>query len=187
VARRSWIIGQFAALIRKGTIPRSDEWVQVILEWFIVHGTFTIKKKSQKSSISAVRILPPFPITVWLSQLGTQIHSVPSPPYSDHVRGQCRERLLGCLADLTQLSIVTKTTEKVQRSTGITWDGQLWLSRVVEIIRKLEQDSKHVALLSEIDEDDQGKLEHAHRTVAWLREVRPKFVLLIFSSEIFEC
>jgi DNA polymerase phi len=112
---------------------------------------------------------------------------VPSPPYSDHLRAQCRERLLGCLADLTQLSIVTKTTEKVQRSTGITLDGQLWLSRAVEIIRKLEQDSKHVALLSEFDEDDRGKLEHAHRTVAWLREVRPRLVLLIFSSEIFEC
>lgn len=151
-ARRSWIIEQFAALVRKGTIPRSDEWVQVILEWFVVHGTFTIKKKSQKSSISV-------------------IHSVPSPPYSDHLRRQCRERLLGCLADLTQLSIVTKTGEKVQRFTGISLDGQLWLSRVVEIIRKLEQDSKHVALLSELDEDDRRKLEHAHKTVAWLKKV----------------
>lgn len=182
-ARRSWIIGQFAALIRRGTIPRSDEWVQVILEWFIVHGTFTIIKKSQKSSISAVCISPLFPVEVLLSQLGTQIHSVPSPPYSNHLRHQCRERLLGCLADLTQLSIVTTTAEKVQRFTGITLDGELWLSRVVEIIRKLEQDSKHVALLSELDEDDRRKLEHAYKTVAWLRKVRPRFVLLVFSSE----
>jgi hypothetical protein len=116
---------------------------------------------------------------------------VPSPPYSDHLRSQCRERLLGCLADLTQLSIVTKTAEKVQRFTGITSDGQLWLSRVVQIIRKLEQDSKHVVLLSEFDQDDRGKLEHAHETVAWLRKVRLRFlfvfvfVFLIFSSEIF--
>ena len=160
--------------------------MQVILEWFIVHGTFTIKKKSQKSSISAVCI-PPFPIKVWLSQPGTQIHSVPSPPYTDHLRRQCRERLLGCLADLTQLSIVTKTAEKVQRFTGIALDGQLWLSRVVEIFRKLEQDSKHVALLSELDEDDRGKLKNAHRTVAWLRNVRPRFVLFVFFSEIIEC
>lgn len=159
--------------------------MQVILEWFIVHGTFTIKKKSQKSSISAVCIPPHFPIKVRLSQLDTQIHSVPLPSYSDHLRRQCRERLLGCLAELTQLSIVTKTAEKVQRFTGIALDGQLWLSRVVEIIRKLEQDSKHVALLSGLDEDDRGKLEHACRTVAWLRKVRPRFVLFVFSSEIF--
>ncbi len=172
-ARRSWIIEQFAALIRKGTIPKSDEWVQVILEWFIAHGFFTIKKRSQKSSISAVCIPLPFPNKVWLSQLGIQIRSVPSPPYSGHLQCQCRERLLSCLADLTQLSIVTKTAEKVRRFTGITSDGQLWLSRVVEIIRKLEQDSKHVALLLELDEDDRGKLEYACRTVAWLRKVRP--------------
>jgi DNA polymerase phi len=90
------------------------------------------------------------------------------------------------LADLTQSSIVTKTAEKVQRFTGITSDGQLWLSRVVQIIRKLEQDSKHVTLLSELDQDDRRKLEDAHRTVAWLRKVRPRFVLVI-SSEIFAC
>lgn len=125
-------------------------------------------------------------IKVWLSQLGAQIHSVPSPPYSDRLRRQCRERLLGCLADLTQLSIVTKTAEKVQRFTGSALDGQLWLSRVVEIIRKLEQDSKHVALLSELDEDDRGKLERARRTVAWLRKVNPRRVFLVFPSEIFE-
>jgi hypothetical protein len=53
-ARRSWIIEQFAALIRKGTTPKGNEWVQAILDWFIVHGIFTIKKKSHKSSISAV-------------------------------------------------------------------------------------------------------------------------------------
>jgi DNA polymerase phi len=186
-ARRSWIIEQFAALIRKGTTPKSDEWVQMILDWFVVHGIFTIKKKSQKSSISTVCTPPLFPIKVWLSHLDTQIHYVPSPPYSDHLRRQCRERLLGCLADLTQLSIVTKTAEKVQRFTGITSDGQLWLSRVVQIIWKLEQDTKHVALLSELDQDDRGKLEHARRTVAWLSKVRPSFVLLFFSSEISVC
>ena len=158
--------------------------MQVILEWLIVHGTFTIKKKSQKSSIRAVCILLPFPIKVCLSQLGTQIHSVPSPPYSDHLRLQCRERLLGCLADLARLSIVTKTAEKVQKFTGIALDGQLWLSRVVDIIWKLEQDSKHIALLSELDEDDRGKLEHARGTVAWLRKVHSRFVFLFFASEI---
>ena len=73
----------------------------------------------------------------------------------------------------------------MQRFTGITSDGELWLSRVVEIIRQLEQDSKHVALLSELNEDDREKVEHAHRTAAWLREVRQRFVPLAFSSGIF--
>ena len=109
---------------------------------------------------------------------------MPSPPYSDHLRRKCRERLLACLADLTQFSVVTKTAEKVQRFTGITSDGKLWLSRVMQIIRELEKDSKHVALLSYLNQDDREKLEHAHRTVSWLRKVSLRFIFVVFSSEI---
>jgi DNA polymerase phi len=132
----------------------------------------SLSRRNPIKALSLLYVHTQFSIKVWTSQLGTQIHCVPSPQYSDHLRLQCRERLLGSLADLTQLSIVTKTAEKVQRFTGITSDGQLWLSRVVQIIRKLEQDSKHVALLSELDQDDREILEHAHRAVAWLRKVR---------------
>jgi len=67
-ARRSWTIEQLAALIRNGTIPKSDDWVQAILDFFIVHGIFFLKKKSKKSSISAVRIL--LPVKVYLSLTG---------------------------------------------------------------------------------------------------------------------
>ena len=55
-ARRLWTIEQLAALIRNRAIPRGDDWVQAILDWFIVHGIFFVKKKSKKSSISTVRI-----------------------------------------------------------------------------------------------------------------------------------
>jgi len=106
------------------------------------------------------------------SQSGSQIHCVPSPPYTDPLRLQCRERLLSCLADLTQLSAVTRTAEKVQRTTGATSDGKLWVSRVVEVIRKLEQDSKHVTPLSQFGQDDRRKLERACETVARLSTVR---------------
>jgi len=104
---------------------------------------------------------------------------VPPPPYSDHLQRLCRERLLGCLTDLTQLSAVIKTAEKTQKITGANLDGQLWVSRVVQIIRAFEQDSKHVELLSKLDQDDRGILEYACGTVAWLRNVRPRFVLLV--------
>lgn len=171
------------ALIRNGAIPKSDEWVQVVLNWFIVHGFFIVKKKSQKSLISAVRITP-LPYQSLVISTGTQLHSVPSPPYSDHLRRQCRERLLGCLADLTQLSTVSKTAEKVQKITGVTSDGELWISRVVQVIQQLEQDSKHVALLLEFDQEDRGKLVRARKTVDWLRKVRLRFVLLMFSCEL---
>jgi len=140
------------ALIRNGAIPKGDEWVGLILDWFIVHGIFTVKKKSEKSAISA-------------------IHCVPSPPYSDPLRRQCRERLLSCLADLTQLSAVARTAEKVQRTTGTTLDGNLWVSRVVQVIRKLEQDSKHVTPLSQLGQNDRRTLERACEMVARLSTV----------------
>jgi DNA polymerase phi len=141
-----------------------------------------LSRRNPRKALSLLYVYTHFSTKVWTSQLGAQIHCVPLPQYSDHLRLQCRERLLGSLADLTQLSIVTKTAEKAQRFTGMTSDGQLWLSRVVQIIQKLEQDSKHVALLSELDQDDREKLEHAHRTVTWLRKVRPRFTLLAISS-----
>ena len=100
-------------------------------------------------------------------------------PYSDHLQRLCRERLLGCLTDLTQSSAVIKTAEKTQKISGANPDGQLWVSRVVQIIRAFEQDSKHVELLSKLDQDDRGILEYARGTVAWLRNVRPRFVLLL--------
>lgn len=53
-ARRGWIVDQLAALIRNGAIPKDDQWVQTVLDWFVVHGLFAIKKKSEKSSLLAV-------------------------------------------------------------------------------------------------------------------------------------
>ena len=53
--RRSWIIDQFGALIRSGTIPKNDEWVQAILDWLVVNGLFVINKKSEKSPYQGVR------------------------------------------------------------------------------------------------------------------------------------
>lgn len=53
-ARRAWIIDQLGYLIRNGSIPKKDSWIQSILDWFIVNGLFIIKKKSEKSPYRAV-------------------------------------------------------------------------------------------------------------------------------------
>lgn len=55
-SRRGWIVDQLAALIRNGAIPKDDLWIQTVLDWFVVHGLFAIKRKSDKSSFLAVRI-----------------------------------------------------------------------------------------------------------------------------------
>ena len=56
--RRAWVIDQLSALIRNGAIPKSDAWIQTILDWLAVHGLFIIAKKSEKSTISAVSFTP---------------------------------------------------------------------------------------------------------------------------------
>ena len=50
-SRRSWIIEQFTSLIKNGSIPKDDKWIQLVLDCLVVHGIFVVKKKSDKGSI----------------------------------------------------------------------------------------------------------------------------------------
>ena len=56
-SRRSWIIEQFTSLIKNGSIPKDDKWIQLVLDWLVVHGIFVVKKKSEKGAIR-VRLPP---------------------------------------------------------------------------------------------------------------------------------
>jgi hypothetical protein len=96
-----------------------------------------------------------------ITQPDPQVHKVPSPPFTDDLRRQCRERLLGCLADLTRLSNVTQPADRAQRMLGVTSDREPWISRVLQTIRLLEQDSKHVELLLAFGSEDRGVLERS--------------------------
>lgn len=53
-SRRTWIADQFAALIRNGSIPKNDEWIQIVLDFYVVNGLFVVRKKSESSPIHAV-------------------------------------------------------------------------------------------------------------------------------------
>ncbi|KAI9446728.1 DNA polymerase phi-domain-containing protein [Lactarius indigo] len=169
-AHRSWIVDQFAALIRNGAIPKDDGWVQQILDWLAVHGIFVIKRS-----------------------LNNPICTVPSPPFTDDLRRQCRERLLSCLADLTRLSNVTQTAVRAQRMMGVTSDGEPWISRVLQTIRRLEQAPKHVELLSGFDSEDRGILERACNLVTNLKKISSdrsedvQGVELLLQSSILQC
>ncbi|KAI0031491.1 DNA polymerase phi-domain-containing protein [Vararia minispora EC-137] len=152
-ARRVWIVEQFVSLIRNGAIPKDDEWVQLVLDWFVVQGLFVIKKKSQKS------IFRP-------------LQSIPSPPFPDGVRRQCWERLLSCLAELTQQSAAIRLDDgKTYKIPGIATDGQLWISRVTRTIEQLEKDSKHVKLVLELGKDNVSLLQKARNTLSGLRQM----------------
>ncbi|KAG5647160.1 hypothetical protein DXG03_001115 [Asterophora parasitica] len=150
--RRSWIIEQFGALIRSGAIPKSDEWVQSILDWLIVHGLFVVKKKSEKSPFLA-------------------LHSIPNPVFSDDLRQSCRSRLLSCVGDLNMQSVVLKSGDKASKVPAVTSDGEFWLAKVLGTIQALEQDSKHVSLQNPLDEDDLAHCTKAQELSLRLRTV----------------
>ncbi|VDB99939.1 unnamed protein product [Peniophora sp. CBMAI 1063] len=140
-SRRSWIIEQFTSLVKNGSIPKDDAWVQLVLDWLVVHGIFVVKKKSEKGAIP--------------------LH-VPSPAFTDDLRKQSRDRLLACLADLTLHQTTIKPSDgKTTKVTGVASDGRYWVSRVVSSINQLAQDTKHVKAVVEFDDDDNAALEKA--------------------------
>ncbi|KAI1788483.1 DNA polymerase phi-domain-containing protein [Ganoderma leucocontextum] len=149
--RRAWIIDQLAALVRNGAIPKSDAWIQTILDWLAVHGLFIITKKAEKSAISALR-------------------SVPSPAFSEELRRNCRERLLACLADLTVQTTLIKEDTKSSKVAAVASDGRFWVSRVLSTIEQLEKDTKHVKPLSEPDEEEVEQRQKLHEILARLKD-----------------
>ncbi|KAI0713431.1 DNA polymerase phi-domain-containing protein [Earliella scabrosa] len=149
--RRAWVIEQLSALVRNGAVPKSDAWIQTILDWLAVHGLFIIAKKSEKSTISALR-------------------SVPTPAFSEELRKNCRERLLACLADLTAQTTVIKDDSKATKAAGVASDGRFWVSRVLATIDTLEKDSKHVKPLNESDEEEVEQRRKAREVLARLKD-----------------
>ena len=106
---------------------------------------------------------------------------MPSSSFTEGLRRQCRERLLSCLADLTRLSSVTQSANRLQRMIGVTSDGQPWISRVLQTIRQLDRDSKSVELLSAFGPEDRRILEHACNLVTKFKEACLRSV---FSSSV---
>ncbi|KAI6103557.1 DNA polymerase phi-domain-containing protein [Pisolithus sp. B1] len=173
-SRRTWIADQFAALIRNGSVPKSDEWIQVILDWYAVNGLYSIRKKSGSSSIQALRALP-------------------SPPFTEEFQAHCRTRLLSSLADLTSQTTVMKKGDITHKETAVASDGEFWISKVLSTLARLDKDTKHVDPLAPVDEETQAVLDRVGKVHEKLgkvssekREVARGFELVL-SSLVLQC
>ncbi|KAH8108174.1 DNA polymerase phi-domain-containing protein [Cristinia sonorae] len=140
--RRLWIVDQLAALIRNGAIAKNDVWVQRVLNWLLVHGLSTVRKKSEKSNLVA-------------------LHAVPTPMFSDDLHKACRSRLLSCLAELTGHASLVQVGDKPAKVTAVATDGQLWVSKCLLTVDQLLEDTKHLKWLVEIDEDQSALRQSA--------------------------
>jgi DNA polymerase phi len=166
-ARRLWIIEQLSALVRNGSVPKNDLWVVDVLDFFSLHGLFTVTKKSEKSSFSHVRTLA-------------------KPAFSQEVQEACRAKLLACVADLTASTpgrqegrekladdAVNKNEKREKRAPGTASDGVLWMIKVLETISTLESDGKHIQPISRVsaDKDNEASFTKARETLAHLKTV----------------
>ncbi|KAH0827009.1 DNA polymerase phi-domain-containing protein [Lanmaoa asiatica] len=174
-SRRTWIADQFAALVRNGSIPKDDEWIQIVLDFYIVNGLFVVCKKSENSPIHSVFACSPF----------TVFHKA--------ARQYCRERLLSCLAVLNAHLSVVKQGEHTHKETGVASDGEFWTSKTLATITLLDKDAKHVKPLIDIDEEVQTPLAKTEKVIGQLRktnddkrEVARGFELIL-SSMLLQC
>ncbi|KAK0459585.1 DNA polymerase phi-domain-containing protein [Desarmillaria tabescens] len=152
-ARRSWVMDQLVALVKNGSIPRRDDWIRQILEWFVVNGFFIVRKPAKQNSYR-----------------GTDY--VLKPPLSDALRLYSRSRLLACLSDLTSqtFTITNEDGTKTLKSSAMSSDGDYWIHKVVTTIEGLEKD-KNVSYLLEPDEEVQALRTKAKELDAHLRKV----------------
>ncbi|QRW14703.1 DNA polymerase phi subunit [Ceratobasidium sp. AG-Ba] len=150
--KRRYVVEQLSALMRNGSIPKDDEWVNSILEFFTLHGMFSVTKKNKSSPLTAV-------------------HCVTKPPLSDSLRNMCRVKLLTLLGDLTgQTKTVKGESGQTNRATSTATDGELWVSKVLKMVEALQQDSAHVALLNEVEESDNELRKRAQKLLKVLHK-----------------
>ncbi|KAK0483486.1 DNA polymerase phi-domain-containing protein [Armillaria novae-zelandiae] len=152
-ARRSWAMDQLVALIKNSSIPKRDDWIRQILEWFVVNGFFIVQKPATQ-----------------ISYRGTDC--ILKPPLSDALRLHSRTRLLSCLSDLTNqtVTITNEDGTKTLKSSATAADGDYWIHKTVTTIGALEKE-KNVTYLLEPDKEIQTLRARIKELDAHLRKV----------------
>ncbi|KAG8686023.1 DNA-directed DNA polymerase, partial [Ceratobasidium sp. 395] len=149
--KRRYVVEQLSALMRNGSIPKDDEWVASILEFFILHGMFIVTKKNKTGALSI-------------------LHHTIKPPLSDSLRSACRAKLLTILGDLTsQTKVVRDVSGQATRITSSTASGELWIVKALKTIETLEQDTIHVSPLNAADDTEKALRNRAQRALKALQ------------------
>ncbi|WVQ94762.1 hypothetical protein IAU59_001843 [Kwoniella sp. CBS 9459] len=152
--RRSWALDQLLALCRNGSVPKDDAWISSLVDFLLVHGFFLIRKADKKSSISA-------------------LHTTPKPALSESTAAVCRARLASCLVELTTASVSQRGSDEAKtRQQGCDLAGKLWLRRALDTIFALEENKKHVELMTDADEEIKAIRKTAVATITALEKVK---------------
>ncbi|KAG0326236.1 DNA-directed DNA polymerase [Dissophora globulifera] len=138
---RQWTIDQMYSLFRNPKVPREESWIKSILEFYLIHAFFDIKKVDAKSKYVEARVLP-------------------SPALSTATREHCRTRFYGMMAELSTMAPLAakkegdepETVNYSRRLNGTMLDGTFWCSYALDIVVDLEK-SKHFESLATLDGD----------------------------------
>jgi DNA polymerase phi len=175
--------------MRNGSIPKDDEWVNSILELFIIHGLFVVTKKNNNSTFPAVSsamstccVFISFPAlatsrheatTIWWAEgyMSSEVVHHPWGFVQSNKNGQ-KWVVLGAI-DYLWLSnnLCVDEAGQTARMTSSATDGELWITKAIKTIERLEQDTTHVSPLVETEDDVTSLRVRARKVLKILHKV----------------
>ncbi|KAG0206968.1 DNA-directed DNA polymerase [Mortierella sp. GBA30] len=161
---RQWSIDQMFSLFRNPKVPREESWIKSILEFFLVHAFFDIKKTDAKSKYA-------------------EAHALPAPALSAATREHCRNRFYGMMAELSTMAPLVQTKKETEETTeavnysrklnGTMLDGTFWCSFALNMMVDLEKNKSFDSLVT-LGEDAAAAKKTALALVGKIQEKSKK-------------
>ncbi|KAG0086769.1 DNA-directed DNA polymerase [Podila epicladia] len=158
---RQWTIDQMFSLFRNPKVPREEGWIKSILEFYLVHAFFNIKKVDAKSKYS-------------------EAHALPAPALSTATREHCRTRFYGMMAELSTMAPLAAKKESEEdtvnysrKLNGTMLDGTFWCSSALSMMVDLEK-AKNFESLVEMGEETAKAKKTALALVGKIQEKSKK-------------
>ncbi|KAF9364473.1 DNA-directed DNA polymerase [Mortierella sp. NVP85] len=134
---RQWSIDQMFSLFRNPKVPREEGWIKSILEFFLVHGFYDIKKADPKSKYS-------------------EAHVLPSPALSTATHEYCRGRFYSMMAELSTMGPLAikndhdeaETVNYSRKLNGTMLDGTFWCSFALNMMMDLQKGKNFGGLIT---------------------------------------
>ncbi|KAF9582128.1 DNA-directed DNA polymerase [Lunasporangiospora selenospora] len=127
---RQWVVDQMFTLFRNPKVPREEGWIKTILEFYLVHAFFNIKKVDSKSKYAEAQT------------------ALPSPPLSNFTRELCRTRFYSMMAEMSTMAPLTpkKDHEEAEAAAhghsrklnGTMLDGTFWCTYALHMMIDLQ-------------------------------------------------
>ncbi|KAF9105234.1 DNA-directed DNA polymerase [Mortierella sp. AM989] len=143
---RQWTVDQMFSLFRNPKVPREEGWIKSILQFYLVHGFFDIKKVDAKSKYA-------------------EAHVLPSPALSAATSEYCRNRFYGMMAELSTMAPLAakkdaeeaETVNYSRKLNGTMLDGTFWCSFALNMMVDLQKSKTFESLITLEDDASKAK------------------------------